>query len=180
MRILGIDPGTRITGYGIIDVEGNRLRHVDNGIIKTLSSDGLPLRLKTIYDGLTAVIRDYAPTVVAVEQVFLAKNARAALTLGHARGTAVLSAANLEREIYEYSALQVKSAVVGYGHAGKQQVQQMVKVLLNLPEVAQEDAADALAVAICHANSRTLSLAVGASGGRSHGPQGPKNTNQLS
>ena len=162
MRILGIDPGTQITGYGIIDVEGNRLRHIDNGIIKTRSSDDLPLRLKAIYDGLTAVIRDYAPTVVAVEQVFLAKNPRAALTLGHARGTAVLSAVNLEREIYEYSALQVKSAVVGYGHAGKQQVQQMVKVLLNLPEVAQEDAADALAVAICHANSRTLKIAVGA------------------
>lgn len=160
MRILGIDPGTQITGYGIIDVEGNRLRHIDNGIIKTRSSDDLPLRLKAIYDGLTAVIRDYAPTVVAVEQVFLAKNPRAALTLGHARGTAVLSAVNLEREIYEYSALQVKSAVVGYGHAGKQQVQQMVKALLNLPEVAQEDASDALAVAICHANSRALKQAV--------------------
>ncbi len=166
MRILGIDPGTRITGYGIIDVEGNRLRHVDNGIIKTRSSDDLPLRLKAIYDGLTAVIKEYAPTAVAVEQVFLAKNPRAALTLGHARGTAVLSAVNLDREVHEYSALQVKSAVVGYGHAGKQQVQQMVKVLLNLPEVAQEDAADALAVAICHANSRTLKQAVSHSGRR--------------
>lgn len=161
MRILGIDPGTQITGYGIIDAEGNRLRHVDNGIIKTLRSDGLPLRLKTIYDGLTAVIREYAPAVVAVEQVFLAKNPRAALTLGHARGTAVLSAVNLDREVHEYSALQIKSAVVGYGQAGKQQVQHMVKVLLNLPEIAQEDAADALAVAICHANSRTLKEAVG-------------------
>jgi len=160
MRILGIDPGTRITGYGIIDVEGNRLCHVDNGIIKTRSSDDLPLRLKAIYDGLTAVIKGYAPAAVAIEQVFLAKNPRAALTLGHARGTAVLSAVNLDREVHEYSALQVKSAVVGYGHAGKQQVQQMVKVLLNLPEVAQEDAADALAVAICHANSRTLKQAV--------------------
>jgi crossover junction endodeoxyribonuclease RuvC len=166
MRIIGIDPGTRITGYGIIDVEGNRLRHVDNGIIKTRSSDHLPLRLKTIYDGLTAVIKEYMPAAVAVEQVFLAKNPRAALTLGHARGTAVLSAVNLDREVHEYSALQVKSAVVGYGHAGKQQVQQMVKVLLNLPEVAQEDAADALAVAICHANSRTLKEAVIHSGRR--------------
>jgi crossover junction endodeoxyribonuclease RuvC len=166
MRILGIDPGTRITGYGIIDVEGNRLCHVDNGIIKTRSSDDLPLRLKAIYDGLTAVIKGYAPAAVAIEQVFLAKNPRAALTLGHARGTAVLSAVNLDREVHEYSALQVKSAVVGYGHAGKQQVQQMVKVLLNLPEVAQEDAADALAVAICHANSRTLKQAVSNSGRR--------------
>jgi crossover junction endodeoxyribonuclease RuvC len=160
MRILGIDPGTGITGYGIIDVEGNRLRHVDNGMIKTRSSDPLPLRLKAIYDGLTSVLKKFSPEVVAVEQVFLAKNPRAALTLGHARGTAVLSAVNLGLEVHEYSALQVKSAVVGYGHAGKQQVQHMVKVLLNLPEVAQEDAADALAVAICHANSRTLKLAV--------------------
>ncbi len=156
MRILGIDPGTRITGFGIIDVEGNRLRHVDNGIIKTRSSDTLPLRLKTIYDGLTLVLKEFAPESVAVEQVFLAKNPRAALTLGHARGTAVIAAVNLDLDVHEYSALQVKSAVVGYGHAAKQQVQHMVKALLNLPEVAQEDAADALAVAICHANSRTL------------------------
>jgi len=160
MRILGIDPGTRITGYGIIDVEGNRLRHVDNGIIKTRSSDPLPLRLKTIYDGLSTILKEFSPQAVAVEQVFLAKNPRAALTLGHARGTAVLCAVNLGLEVHEYSALQVKSAVVGYGHAAKQQVQQMVKALINLPEVAQEDAADALAVAICHANSRTMKQAI--------------------
>jgi crossover junction endodeoxyribonuclease RuvC len=156
MRILGIDPGTRITGYGIIDVEGNRLRHVDNGIVKTSSSEPLPLRLKAIYDGLTMVLREFSPEAVAIEQVFLAKNPKAALTLGHARGTAVIASVNLNLEVHEYSALQVKSAVVGYGHAAKQQVQHMVKALLNLPEVAQEDAADALAVAICHANSRTL------------------------
>ena len=160
MRILGIDPGTRITGYGIIDVEGNRPRHVDNGIIKTRSSDPLPLRLKIIYDGLSTILKEFSPQAVAVEQVFLAKNPRAALTLGHARGTAVLSAVNLGLEVHEYSALQVKSAVVGYGHAAKQQVQQMVKALINLPEVAQEDAADALAVAICHANSRTMQQAI--------------------
>jgi crossover junction endodeoxyribonuclease RuvC len=156
MRILGIDPGTRITGYGIIDVEGNRLRHVDNGIVKTRSSDPLPLRLKAIYDGLTVVLKEFSPEAVAIEQVFLAKNPKAALTLGHARGTAVIASVNLNLEVHEYSALQVKSAVVGYGHAAKQQIQHMVKTLLNLPEVAQEDAADALAVAICHANSRTL------------------------
>jgi crossover junction endodeoxyribonuclease RuvC len=156
MRILGIDPGSRITGYGIIAVEGNRLRHVDNGIVKTRSSDPLPLRLKAIYDGLTVVLKEFSPEAVAIEQVFLAKNPKAALTLGHARGTAVIASVNLNLEVHEYSALQVKSAVVGYGHAAKQQVQHMVKTLLNLPEVAQEDAADALAVAICHANSRTL------------------------
>lgn len=166
MRILGIDPGTRITGYGIIDVEGNRLRHVDNGIIKTSSGDPLPTRLKNIYDGLTRVISEFTPQGVAIEQVFLAKNPRAALTLGHARGTAVLAAVNLGMIVEEYSALQVKSSVVGYGHAGKQQVQQMVKALLNLPEIAQEDASDALAVAICHAHSRTINQAVARTGRR--------------
>lgn len=160
MRILGIDPGTRITGYGIIDTEGNRLRHVDNGIVKTRSSDALPVRLKAIYDGLSEILSKFSPEEVAIEQVFMAKNPRAALTLGHARGTAVVAAVNLGMSVHEYSALQVKSAVVGYGHASKQQVQQMVKALLNLPEVAQEDAADALAVAICHAHSRTLNRAI--------------------
>ncbi len=166
MRILGIDPGTRITGYGIIDVEGNRLRHVDNGIIKTSSGTPLPARLKIIYDGLTKVLGEFNPQAVAIEQVFLAKNPRAALTLGHARGTAVIAAVNLGLAVDEYSALQVKSSVVGYGHAGKQQVQQMVKALLNLPEIAQEDASDALAVAICHAHSRTINQAVARTGHR--------------
>lgn len=165
MRILGIDPGTGTTGYGIIDVEGNRLRHVDNGIVRTRSSEPLPLRLKAIYDGLTLILKEFSPEAVAIEQVFLAKNPRAALTLGHARGTAVIASVNLDLDVHEYSALQVKSAVVGYGHAAKQQVQHMVKALLNLPEVAQEDAADALAVAICHANSRRLRQ-VGINSGR--------------
>lgn len=160
MRILGIDPGTRLTGYGIIDVEGNRLRHVDNGVIATRSKDPLPLRLQVIYSGLRDIFDRYVPACVAVEQVFLAKNPQAALTLGHSRGVALLAGIHSNLEVSEYSALQVKSAVVGYGRADKQQVQQMVKALLNLPEVAQEDAADALAVAICHANSRTLTQAI--------------------
>jgi crossover junction endodeoxyribonuclease RuvC len=160
MRILGIDPGTRLTGYGIIDVEGNRLRHVDNGVVATRSKDPLPLRLEAIYDGLRQILDRYTPGCVAVEQVFLAKNPRAALTLGHARGVALLAGIHSHLPVSEYSALQVKSAVVGYGRADKQQVQRMVKTLLNLPEVAQEDAADALAVAICHANSHTFNQAV--------------------
>ncbi len=166
MRILGIDPGTRITGYGIIDVEGNRLRHIDNGIVSTNSKEPLPLRLQTIYSGLRKILDHYSPACMAVEQVFMAKNPRAALTLGHARGVALLAGIHSDLPISEYSALQVKSAVVGYGRADKQQVQQMVKALLNLPEVAQEDAADALAVAICHANSRTLNQAITRSGRR--------------
>jgi crossover junction endodeoxyribonuclease RuvC len=166
MRILGIDPGSRTTGYGLIDCQGNRLKHVDNGIIATNPTAALALRLKTIYDGVVRIIGEFAPDAVAIEQVFLAKNPQAALVLGHARGTAMVAAVNSGLPVHEYSALQVKSAVVGYGRAGKPQVQQMVKALLNLPEIAQEDAADALGVAICHAHSRTLNQALTLTGRR--------------
>lgn len=166
MRILGIDPGSRTTGYGMVDSEGNRLRHIDNGIVATNPKDPLAQRLKVIYDGVTRIIAAYQPEVVAVEQIFLAKNPQAALVLGHARGTAILAAINAGLAVHEYTALQVKSAVVGYGRAGKPQVQQMVKVLLNLPEIAQEDAADALGVAICHAHSRTLNQTLNLRGSR--------------
>ena len=153
MRILGIDPGTRITGYGIIEQRGNHLSHIDNGAIYTRSSDELPLRLSQIYTGLVRAIETYQPDIMAIEKVFVARNAGSALKLGQARGTAIVAGVNTGLPVYEYSALQVKSAVVGYGKAGKSQVQQMVKVLLKLPEIAQEDASDALAIAICHANS---------------------------
>lgn len=156
MRILGIDPGTRITGYGLIDKHGNRLQHVDNGAIYTKSDDALPQRLKIIFEGLIEVIERYQPDVVAIEQVFMAKNPQSALKLGQARGAAIVASVSSGRPVSEYSALQVKSAVVGYGKAGKGQVQQMVKALMKLPEIAQEDASDALAVAICHANSSHL------------------------
>jgi crossover junction endodeoxyribonuclease RuvC len=164
MKILGIDPGSRTTGYGLIETQGNRLRHIDNGIITMPATAALADRLKTIYDGVARIIGEFAPDAVAVEQVFLAKNPHAALVLGHARGAAMLAAVNAGLAVHEYSALQVKSAVVGYGRAGKPQVQQMVKALLNLPEVAQEDAADALGVAICHAHSRTLNQVLAGTG----------------
>lgn len=157
MRILGIDPGTRITGYGLVEKHGNRLVHIDNGAIYTNSKDDLPQRLKIIHDGLAEVIDKYKPDVVAIEQVFMSKNAQSALKLGQARGAAIVASVNADLPVSEYSALQVKSAVVGYGKAGKAQVQQMVKALMKLPEIAQEDASDALAVAICHANSHQLS-----------------------
>ncbi|OQY20487.1 MAG: crossover junction endodeoxyribonuclease RuvC [Desulfobacteraceae bacterium 4572_35.1] len=157
MRILGIDPGTRITGYAIIEKSGNRLRHVDNGAIYTHSTDELPHRLKIIHDGLVEIIDKYQPDEMAIEQIFMAKNAMSALKLGQARGAAIVASVNAQLPVAEYSALQVKSAVVGYGKAGKAQVQQMVKALMKLPEIAQEDASDALAVAICHANSCHLS-----------------------
>lgn len=156
MRILGIDPGTRITGYGLVEKQGNRLLHIDNGAIVTRSDRELPQRLKAIHDGLVEVIDYYRPEVVAVEQIFVDKNVQSALKLGHARGAALLTGVNAGLPVFEYTASQVKSAVVGYGKAAKRQVQQMVKVLLNLPEIAQEDAADALAVAICHAHSHGL------------------------
>lgn len=153
MRILGIDPGSRVTGYGIVEKQGNRLRHIDNGAIYTRTGDDLALRLKTIHDGLCRVITEHTPEAMAVEQIFVAKNAMSALKLGHARGAALLVGVNHGLPVSQYTALQVKSAVVGYGRAAKAQVQQMVKALLNLPEIAQEDASDALAVAICHAHS---------------------------
>jgi len=153
MIILGIDPGSRITGYGIISKQGNRLIHIDNGAIFTQSAKDFPQRLDQIFKGLSAVIAQYQPEAVAVENVFLAKNAQSALKLGQARGAAIVAAVNVGLSVYEYTALQVKQAVVGSGRAEKVQVQQMIKALLNLPEVAQEDASDALAVAVCHAHS---------------------------
>lgn len=156
MRILGIDPGSRATGYGLIEKEGNRLIHIDNGVIRPPAKAELPERLLSIFSDLNTIISEYAPQYSAIEQVFMSKNAQSALKLGQARGAALLAMASAGLEIGEYSPMQVKSAVVGYGRAAKSQVQQMVKALLNLPEIAQEDASDALAVAICHAHSINL------------------------
>lgn len=156
MRILGIDPGSRITGYGLIEKQGNRLVHIDNGAVFTHSDDELSSRLGCIYKGLSEVIERYRPEALAVEQIFVSKNVLSALKLGHARGAAILAGVNAELPVYEYTAAQVKSAVVGYGKAAKNQVQHMVRVLMNLPEIAQEDASDALAVAICHAHCADL------------------------
>jgi crossover junction endodeoxyribonuclease RuvC len=156
MRILGIDPGSRITGYGIIVKQGNRLIHVDNGAVFTDSEKDFPLRLQRIYRELSAVIERYRPEAMAVENIFFAKNVQSALKLGQARGAAIVAGVNAGLPVYEYSALQVKQAVVGHGKSAKVQVQQMLKILLNLPEIAQEDASDALAVAVCHAHSFAL------------------------
>jgi crossover junction endodeoxyribonuclease RuvC len=156
MRILGIDPGSRITGYGIVVKEGNRLIHVDNGAIFTDADKDFSIRLQRIYRGLTEVIERYHPDAVALENIFFAKNVQSALKLGQARGAAIVAGVNAGLPVFEYSALQVKQAVVGHGKSAKVQVQQMLKVLLNLPEVAQEDASDALAVAVCHAHSHQL------------------------
>ncbi len=156
MKILGIDPGSRITGYGIISQSGNRLCHVDNGAIHTDCHKDFPQRLKIIYRALTEIIEQFRPDAMAVENIFFAANAQSALKLGQARGAAIVAGVNAGLPIFEYTPLQVKQAVVGHGRASKDQVQKMLKALLNLPEVAQEDASDALAVAICHAHSAGL------------------------
>lgn len=153
IRILGIDPGSINTGWGILDFQGNHLTHVDNGIIK-IKGDDIAAKLKCIYTGLQSIIDEYQPDEFSIEKVFMHKNADSALKLGQARGAAITAGTMKDKPVYEYSATQVKQATVGKGHAAKEQVQHMVKVLLCLREVPATDAADALAIAICHAHSR--------------------------
>jgi crossover junction endodeoxyribonuclease RuvC len=157
MLVLGIDPGTAITGYGLVKGEGDDLTLVAYGTITTSSDWALPERLQRIYQELTALIEDQQPTTAAVEELFFSKNVRTALSVGQARGVALLAAANAGLPIHEYTPLQVKQAIAGYGRATKDQVQQMVKMLLALDCVPQpDDAADAIAVAICHIHSAKL------------------------
>lgn len=151
--ILGIDPGSRTTGYGLVEVKGNKFRYVECGCIKT--GDGsLPQRLKKIFAGVLAVIEQHHPDEVAIEEVFMGRNAASALKLGQARGAAMSACLSLDLPVDEYSARQVKQAVVGAGAAQKHQVQHMVKALLTINDNIEEDAADALAIAICHANTQ--------------------------
>ncbi|MBE3586687.1 MAG: crossover junction endodeoxyribonuclease RuvC [Thermoanaerobacter sp.] len=153
MRVIGIDPGTAITGYGIIDLEGNRLSVVAYDCITTQPTMPMPFRLQHLYRQLEMVLRQYRPRQFAVEELFFHKNVRTALAVGQARGVAILAAVNAGLAVAEYTPLQVKQAVVGYGRAVKEQVQYMVRALLGLPEVPRpDDVADALAVAICHAH----------------------------
>jgi len=152
-RILGIDPGSQITGYGIIDMDGNHAVHVAHGNIH-IDSEEAPEKLRIIFTNITSILAEYKPAEVAVEKVFMYRNADSALKLGQARGAAITACAMQELKVFEYTPNQVKQAAVGRGHAAKQQVQHMVKVLLCLAEIPQADAADALAVALCHGHSR--------------------------
>ena len=149
MRILGIDPGSRFTGFGIIEVNGDRVTPVHHGVIKAGTGE-FPQRLGIIFSGIKELIGEYAPDEMAIETVFVSKNAGSALKLGQARGAAVCAAISLGLPVAEYSPRSVKQAVVGRGSADKVQVQHMITVLLRLKERPAEDAADALAVALCH------------------------------
>lgn len=160
MRVLGIDPGSRITGLGVVEQVDGRLVGLASQALR-LGGGELSSRLAHIYTAVTELIEQTRPDVVAIEQVFMANNARAALTLGHARGSAMCAAVNAGAEVYEYSAKQIKQAVVGTGGAQKDQVQHMVRVLLNLNRKPQSDAADALACAICHIHSADLAGKLG-------------------
>ena len=152
MRILGIDPGSRATGYGVVELDGSALCHVESGVIRPPKA-ALAVRLAHIFGELERVIAATRPDTGALEAIFASHNARSALVLGHARGAALLACGRAGLEVGEYAPSQVKGAVVGYGAAAKSQVQRMVQKLLGLPESPASDAADALAVAICHGHS---------------------------
>lgn len=157
--ILGIDPGSRITGYGVIRQQAGKVEYLGSGCIRT-SGEQLSDKLKQIYDGISEIILQFKPDLFAIEQVFMAKNADSALKLGQARGVAIVAAVNQDLPVFEYAARQVKQTVVGIGSAEKSQVQHMVRTLLKLPANPQADAADALAIAIthCHVSQNAMQM----------------------
>jgi len=154
MRLLGLDPGLGATGWGVIEVEDGRLRHVGDGVVRTNAKEPLALRLVRMAEGIEDVIARYRASEAAIEETFVNRNATSTLRLGQARGTALLVSARAGLVVSEYLPNLVKKSVVGTGHAGKEQVKMMVGILLPGAELASEDAADALAVAICHAHHR--------------------------
>ena len=158
IRLMGIDPGLRFTGWGLIEVEGNRLRHLADGVIATDGDASVPDRLKALHDALTALVLDHRPDEAAVEETYVNRNGAATLKLGYARGVALLAPALAGITVSEYGAMEVKRAVVGTGGASKDQVGMMVRRLLPGADLRRADAADALAVAICHAHHRASRL----------------------
>ena len=168
IKILGIDPGSINTGYGIIESKGNHNKHVENGVIK-VKGETLAEKLKIINIEVTAIIETFKPNEIAIEKVFMHRNADSALKLGQARGAAITACAMNNIPLFEYSANQVKQACVGKGHAKKEQIQHMIKILLCLDKNPLSDAADALAIAICHANSRESLIRMQGVSGIRHG-----------
>ncbi|BCK75071.1 Holliday junction resolvase [Acetobacter aceti NRIC 0242] len=159
-RLIGIDPGLRFTGWGVIDVDGNRLIHVADGVIATDSSEPVPARLCALYDALTALLQTHKPNEAAVEETYVNRNGSSTLKLGYARGVALLAPALEGLTVAEYGAMSVKRSVVGTGAATKEQVEMMVRRLLPTASISRNDASDALAVAICHAHHRASTLRV--------------------
>ncbi len=157
MRILGIDPGSRLTGYGIIEESGRSFKYIASGSIR-IEADYFPDRLKQIFDGIVQIVDMYHPEQMAIEQVFMHKNADSALKLGQARGAAICAVQTRGLPVFEYAARQVKQAVVGKGSADKLQVQHMVKILLSIQGALQIDASDALGIAICHTHYQKTAL----------------------
>jgi crossover junction endodeoxyribonuclease RuvC len=162
MIILGIDPGLRTTGFGVIEKHGSKLRYIASGTIKTGGEEALPPRLKVILNGIGEIVAAYRPDCAAIEKVFVNVNPQSTLLLGQARGAAITALVGANLDVAEYTALQVKQAVVGTGKAAKEQVQDMVARLLVLPGLPGTDAADALGVAICHAHSHDALALIGA------------------
>jgi crossover junction endodeoxyribonuclease RuvC len=158
--VLGIDPGSIVTGWGLIEIEGNRLCHVAHGTIGVSAALGQSARLSQIYRGIQDIVQQYQPAAVSLEKVFFSRNVQSALKLGQARGMALLAAAQNHIDVSEYSAAEIKVAVVGYGRATKEQVQRMVTALLCLRGAMRADAADALAAAICHVHRATFQTRV--------------------
>lgn len=157
MRIIGIDPGTGILGFGVIDVEGSRAQLVDAGVIRTPVKEDDAVRLQTIYEELTDIIVQTRPTIMSVEKLFFARNVTTAMTVAQARGVVLLCGMQAGLTLFEYTPMQIKQAVTGYGKADKKQMQEMVRVLLKLQEVPKpDDAADALAAALTHASTARL------------------------
>lgn len=157
MRILGIDPGTGILGFGVIDIQGRNVQLVDAGVIRTPVKEDDAVRLQTIYEELTDIIANSHPTIMSVEKLFFARNVTTAMTVAQARGVVLLCGKQADMTIFEYTPMQIKQAVTGYGKADKKQMQEMVRVLLKLKQVPQpDDAADALAAALTHASVSRL------------------------
>lgn len=154
MRILGIDPGIAIVGYGVVDKEGNRYKTIAYDAVTTKAHTPLEDRLEKVYSGVVEIIKEFKPDAMSIEELFFNNNAKTALTVGQARGVIILAAVQNHIPVYEYTPLQVKQALTGYGRASKTQIQQMMKSMLGLTEVPKpDDVADALAIAVCHGNS---------------------------
>jgi crossover junction endodeoxyribonuclease RuvC len=158
IRTIGVDPGSRYTGYGIVDGDGFRLKYIHHGTVKLPAARPLCERLKIIFEEINASIREYSPEFMAVEEVFFAKNVKSALSLGQARGAVILAGASAGLSIHEYSALRIKQSVAGYGRAAKDQVAAMIQRLLRIDSSIEPNAADALAVAVCHISTHSSNL----------------------